>query len=102
MRDRRASPVRPAARNHALDTGQHAGVARAHARGDDEEAPPSAAAPWRMQQSQGDWLFTVGGGRLRQSGPRLEGRLLRQPALEGLTRSARMDSPRKVGRNKFR
>ncbi|KZV38306.1 hypothetical protein F511_22663 [Dorcoceras hygrometricum] len=44
----------------------------------------------------------VGGGRLRQSGPRPEGRLLRQPALEGLTRSARTDSPRQVGRNKFR
>ncbi|KZV48620.1 hypothetical protein F511_26974 [Dorcoceras hygrometricum] len=29
-------------------------------------------------------------------------RLLRQPALEGLTRSARTDSPRQVGRNKFR
>ncbi|KZV32843.1 hypothetical protein F511_23837 [Dorcoceras hygrometricum] len=40
--------------------------------------------------------------QIRQSGPRPEGRLLRQPALEGLTRSAWMDSPRKVGRNKFR
>ncbi|KZV49859.1 serine/threonine-protein kinase svkA-like [Dorcoceras hygrometricum] len=51
MRGQRASPVRPAARNHALVTGQRscAGVARAHARGDDEEAPPSAAAPWLMQ-----------------------------------------------------
>ncbi|KZV22966.1 hypothetical protein F511_37816 [Dorcoceras hygrometricum] len=29
-------------------------------------------------------------------------RLLRQPALEGLTRLARMDSPRRVGRNSFR
>ncbi|KZV26494.1 hypothetical protein F511_19791 [Dorcoceras hygrometricum] len=47
--------------------------------------------------SRGNRHFTVGGGRLRQSGPRPEGRLLRQPALEGLTRSARMDSPRKVG-----
>ncbi|KZV41677.1 hypothetical protein F511_25500 [Dorcoceras hygrometricum] len=36
------------------------------------------------------------------AGPRPEGRLLHQPALEGLTRSARTDSPRKVGRNKFR
>ncbi|KZV30441.1 hypothetical protein F511_21327 [Dorcoceras hygrometricum] len=48
----------PPLRNHALDTGQrsramrgqHAGVARAHAHGDDEEAPPSAAAPWPMQR----------------------------------------------------
>ncbi|KZV27922.1 sucrose synthase 2 [Dorcoceras hygrometricum] len=52
--------------------------------------------------SRGNRHFTVGGGRLRQSGPRPEGRLLRQPALEGLTRSARTDSPRQVGRNKFR
>ncbi|KZV44644.1 hypothetical protein F511_38320 [Dorcoceras hygrometricum] len=34
------------------------------------------------------------------AGPRLEGRLLRQPALEGLTRSARTDSPRKTDRSK--
>ncbi|KZV55241.1 ankyrin repeat-containing protein-like [Dorcoceras hygrometricum] len=46
--------------------------------------------------------FTVGGGRYRQSGPRPETGLLRQPALEGLTISARTDSPRQVGRNKFR
>ncbi|KZV38744.1 flavonoid 3'-monooxygenase-like [Dorcoceras hygrometricum] len=52
--------------------------------------------------SRGNRHFTVGGGRLRQSGPRPEWRLLRQPALEGLTRSARTDSPRQVGRNKFR
>ncbi|KZV53618.1 hypothetical protein F511_26282 [Dorcoceras hygrometricum] len=52
--------------------------------------------------SRGNRHFTVGGGRLRQSGPRPEGRLLRQPALEGLTRSARTETPRKVGRNKFR
>ncbi|KZV26905.1 hypothetical protein F511_38356 [Dorcoceras hygrometricum] len=52
--------------------------------------------------SGGNRHFTVGGGRLRQSGPRPEGRLLRQPALEGLTRSPRTDSPRQVGRNNFR
>ncbi|KZV39175.1 hypothetical protein F511_25746 [Dorcoceras hygrometricum] len=48
----------PPSRNHALDTGQRscamrgqrAGVTRAHARGDDEETPPSAAAPWPMQR----------------------------------------------------
>ncbi|KZV18827.1 hypothetical protein F511_18752 [Dorcoceras hygrometricum] len=57
---------------------------------------------WLRPVSRGNRHFTVGGGRLRQSGPRPEGRLLRQPALEGLTRSARTDSPRKVGRNKFR
>ncbi|KZV21377.1 hypothetical protein F511_23968 [Dorcoceras hygrometricum] len=32
--------------------------------------------------------------------PRPEARLLRQPALEGLTRSTRMDSPRKTDRSK--
>ncbi|KZV19931.1 hypothetical protein F511_22985 [Dorcoceras hygrometricum] len=36
---------------------------------------------------------------IRQSGPRPEGRLLRQPAVEGLTRSVQMDSPRRVGRS---
>ncbi|KZV50751.1 hypothetical protein F511_13757 [Dorcoceras hygrometricum] len=40
-------------------------------------------------------------GRYRQSGPRPEMRLLRQPALEGLTRSARTDSPRRIGRKQF-
>ncbi|KZV58429.1 hypothetical protein F511_13429 [Dorcoceras hygrometricum] len=40
-------------------------------------------------------------GRYRQSGPRLEPRLLRQPALEALTNSARMDSPRRVGRKRI-
>ncbi|KZV24374.1 hypothetical protein F511_36660 [Dorcoceras hygrometricum] len=57
---------------------------------------------WLRPVSRGNRHFTVGGGRLRQSGPRSEGRLLRQPALEGLKRSARMDTPRKIGRNKFR
>ncbi|KZV44813.1 hypothetical protein F511_09856 [Dorcoceras hygrometricum] len=57
---------------------------------------------WLRPVSRGNRHFTVGGGRLRQSGPRPEGILLRQPALEGLTRSARTETPRKVGRNKFR
>ncbi|KZV56972.1 hypothetical protein F511_18592 [Dorcoceras hygrometricum] len=39
--------------------------------------------------------------RIRQSGPRPDSRLLRQTALEVLTRSARSDSPRRTGRNKF-
>ncbi|KZV53055.1 hypothetical protein F511_21534 [Dorcoceras hygrometricum] len=52
--------------------------------------------------SRGNRNFTVDGGRLRQSGPRPDTRLLRQPALEVLTRSARTDSPRQVGRKKFR
>ncbi|KZV41214.1 hypothetical protein F511_17173 [Dorcoceras hygrometricum] len=40
-------------------------------------------------------------GRYRQSGPRPEPRLLRQPALEALTNSARTDSPRRVGRKRI-
>ncbi|KZV16156.1 hypothetical protein F511_44591 [Dorcoceras hygrometricum] len=35
-------------------------------------------------------------------GPRPEAGFLRQPALEGLTRSARTDSPCRIGRNEFR
>ncbi|KZV56936.1 hypothetical protein F511_16881 [Dorcoceras hygrometricum] len=63
---------------------------------------PSSPSAWLRPVSRGNRHFTVGGGRLRQSGPRPEGRLLRQPALEGMTRSARTDSPHQVGRNKFR
>ncbi|KZV48052.1 mitogen-activated protein kinase kinase kinase 7 [Dorcoceras hygrometricum] len=66
---------------------------------DASTAQPVVAQPMNCV-SRGNRHFTVGGGRLRQSGPRPEGRLLRQPALEGLTRSARTDSPRKVDRNK--
>ncbi|KZV50002.1 CBL-interacting serine/threonine-protein kinase 2 [Dorcoceras hygrometricum] len=40
-------------------------------------------------------------GRYRQSGPRPEPRLIRQPALEALTNSARTDSPRRVGRKRI-
>ncbi|KZV20443.1 hypothetical protein F511_13441 [Dorcoceras hygrometricum] len=40
-------------------------------------------------------------GSLRQSGPRPDPRLLRQAALEALTRSARTDSPRRVGRKQI-
>ncbi|KZV47999.1 hypothetical protein F511_22232 [Dorcoceras hygrometricum] len=56
---------------------------------------------WLRPVSRGNRHFTVGGGRLRQSGPRPEGRLLRHPTLEGLTRSARTETPRKVCRNKI-
>ncbi|KZV26252.1 hypothetical protein F511_19828 [Dorcoceras hygrometricum] len=47
------------------------------------------------------FIFHRDCGRNRQSGPRPETRLLLQPALEGLTRSARTDSPRRVGRKQF-
>ncbi|KZV32731.1 hypothetical protein F511_15795 [Dorcoceras hygrometricum] len=46
-------------------------------------------------------LFSVDCGSLRQSGPRPDPRLLRQAALEALTRSARTDSPRRTGRKQF-
>ncbi|KZV47842.1 GATA transcription factor 8-like [Dorcoceras hygrometricum] len=48
-----------------------------------------------------DRLFTVDCGRYRQSGPRPDTRLLRHPALEGVTRSAQTDSPRRIGRKQF-
>ncbi|KZT76035.1 hypothetical protein F511_46938 [Dorcoceras hygrometricum] len=38
---------------------------------------------------------------IRQSGPRPDSRLLRQTALEVLTRSARSDSPRQTGRKEI-
>ncbi|KZV32478.1 hypothetical protein F511_43393 [Dorcoceras hygrometricum] len=40
-------------------------------------------------------------GRYRQSGPRPEPRLLRQPALEALKNSVRTDSPRRVGQKQL-
>ncbi|KZT76279.1 hypothetical protein F511_46696 [Dorcoceras hygrometricum] len=46
-------------------------------------------------------LFSVDCGSLRQSGPRPDPRLLRQAALEAMTRSARTDSPRRIGRKQF-
>ncbi|KZV13656.1 hypothetical protein F511_45179 [Dorcoceras hygrometricum] len=46
-------------------------------------------------------LFSVNYGSLRQSDRRPDPRLLRQAALEPLTRSARTDSPRRTGRKQF-
>ncbi|KZV20352.1 hypothetical protein F511_16420 [Dorcoceras hygrometricum] len=40
-------------------------------------------------------------GSLRQSGPRPDPRLLRQAALEALTRSARTNTPRKTRPERF-
>ncbi|KZV18750.1 hypothetical protein F511_28303 [Dorcoceras hygrometricum] len=47
--------------------------------------------------------FRSGGncGRYRQSGPRSDTRLLCHLALEGVTKSARTDSPRRIGRKQF-
>ncbi|KZV24651.1 hypothetical protein F511_35250 [Dorcoceras hygrometricum] len=53
-----------------------------------------ATCAWLRPVPRGNRHFTVDCGRLRQSGPRPETGFLRQPALEGLTRSARTDSPR--------
>ncbi|KZV55788.1 hypothetical protein F511_12271 [Dorcoceras hygrometricum] len=53
------------------------------------------------QLSRGNRHFTIDCGRLRQSGPRSETGFLRQPALEGLTRSVRMDSHRQDWPEKF-
>ncbi|KZV34119.1 hypothetical protein F511_12814 [Dorcoceras hygrometricum] len=55
-----------------------------------------ATRAWLRPVSYRKWHFTVGGDRYRQSGPRLETGFLRQPALEGLTRSVRTDSPRQI------
>ncbi|KZV06987.1 hypothetical protein F511_45532 [Dorcoceras hygrometricum] len=71
---------------------------RASARGGERGPPHTAAAGWPTSKKR---HFTVGGGRYRQSGPRPETRLLRQPALEGLTRSVRTDCPRRIGRKQF-
>ncbi|KZV20854.1 hypothetical protein F511_40202 [Dorcoceras hygrometricum] len=53
-----------------------------------------ATRAWLRPVSRGNRHFTIDCGRLRQSGPRPETGFLRQPALEGPTRSARTDSPR--------
>ncbi|KZV38712.1 hypothetical protein F511_18702 [Dorcoceras hygrometricum] len=77
-----------------------------------DEAGQQSALPvrsfWSWLMQIGLWLFYEVQGVLRSLGsiggcigPRPDAILLRQPALEGLTRSARMDSPRKVGRNDF-
>ncbi|KZV31304.1 hypothetical protein F511_16290 [Dorcoceras hygrometricum] len=93
---RAPSVVHPAAQQLARSGGQP------FSRDARQALPCWRLGAWLRPVSRGNRHFTVGGGRLRQSGPRLEGRLLRQPALEGLTRSARTETPRKVGRNKFR
>ncbi|KZV49709.1 hypothetical protein F511_30041 [Dorcoceras hygrometricum] len=68
-------------------------------------APPHAAVAWSLaaeeQKIHGRETINTNCGRNHQSGPRPETRLLRQPALEGLTRSARTDSPRRIGRKRF-
>ncbi|KZV58706.1 hypothetical protein F511_28795 [Dorcoceras hygrometricum] len=52
-------------------------------------------------QKSADSSLQTDCGRYRQSGPRPDTRLLRHPALEGVMRSARTDSPRRIGRKQF-
>ncbi|KZV19950.1 hypothetical protein F511_25308 [Dorcoceras hygrometricum] len=52
--------------------------------------------PERKSKHSSTESATNGGHWIRQSGPRPDSRLLRQTALEVLTRSARSDSPRKT------
>ncbi|KZV26424.1 hypothetical protein F511_14502 [Dorcoceras hygrometricum] len=60
-----------------------------------------ATRAWLRPVSRGNRHFTIGGGRYRQYGPQPDARLLHQPALEGLMRSARTDSPRQDWPEKF-
>ncbi|KZV36726.1 hypothetical protein F511_07995 [Dorcoceras hygrometricum] len=53
-----------------------------------------ATRAWLRPVSRGNRHFTVDCGGLRQSDPRSETRILRQPALEDLKRLAWTDSPR--------
>ncbi|KZV22103.1 hypothetical protein F511_11631 [Dorcoceras hygrometricum] len=76
----------------AQSCGQHA--ARRRPSRDKRAGSRPACDIQRRQLPRGNQHFTVDCGRLRQSGPRPETGFLRQPALEGLTRSARTDSPR--------
>ncbi|KZV50179.1 hypothetical protein F511_19271 [Dorcoceras hygrometricum] len=57
-------------------------------------------APGSNQIHKEFWLFTVGGGRSSLIRSATGTRLLRQPALEGLTNLARTESPRRGDRNK--
>ncbi|KZV52789.1 hypothetical protein F511_33241 [Dorcoceras hygrometricum] len=61
--------------------------------------PPGEAA--EEQKIDSRETINTNCGRYRQSGPRSDTRLLRQRALEGLTRSARTDSPHRIGRKSF-
>ncbi|KZV36537.1 hypothetical protein F511_21886 [Dorcoceras hygrometricum] len=80
--------------------GQRTCTARVCARGG---APPSAAAiSAGISTSCFVSILKIEDcGSLRQSGPRPDPKLLRQAALEALTRSARTDSPRRIGRKQI-
>ncbi|KZV21939.1 hypothetical protein F511_09812 [Dorcoceras hygrometricum] len=114
-----ASMSRPSHDQHARMSRTMRDIARAHAAmASGGVPPPMAAAGGQLLRCLGDYLAgnsclaptgitrtpALHGRRrkIRQSGPRPDAILLRQPALEGLTRSARTDSPRNIGRNKFR
>ncbi|KZV32059.1 hypothetical protein F511_31340 [Dorcoceras hygrometricum] len=87
LRDARSNLVRPPC------TGRAASARR--------EVPHRAtSARWcrTSNSARATWWSPPRKAALRQSGPRPDSRLLRQTALEVLTRSARSDSPRKFGR----
>ncbi|KZV18115.1 hypothetical protein F511_28615 [Dorcoceras hygrometricum] len=66
-----------------------------------EEEPPYAAAGGQSQGLDFNSENSKIAVDYRQSGPRPDPRLLRQAALEALTRSARTDSPRKTRPERF-
>ncbi|KZV36788.1 hypothetical protein F511_12284 [Dorcoceras hygrometricum] len=83
----RAASARPA-RTAVLNVAQRFALPAAYCR-----AAMRRAASKRVGHQRASAARRCG-GRYRQSGPRPETGFLRQPALEGLTRSARTDSPR--------
>ncbi|KZV31300.1 hypothetical protein F511_16286 [Dorcoceras hygrometricum] len=88
---RRNSTIAPTcARGQRPLAGHHARPARM--------VPPGCATRQRPMKRQP----CAASAHVYARGPRPEAGFLRQPALEGLTRSARTDSPRRIGRNEFR
>ncbi|KZV16302.1 hypothetical protein F511_38230 [Dorcoceras hygrometricum] len=65
-----------------------------------DESPIIRVNPTLRTTLSRPFLKTMQAAVDRQSGPRPDSRHLRQPALEGLTNSARMETPQSGGRNK--
>ncbi|KZV51131.1 hypothetical protein F511_43519 [Dorcoceras hygrometricum] len=70
-----------------------------------EEVPAGSKTPSFLLQSNVVVMQSLAKHAIHQmlapAGPRPDSTLLRQPALEGLTRSAWMDSPHRIGRKQF-
>ncbi|KZV42543.1 hypothetical protein F511_33202 [Dorcoceras hygrometricum] len=92
-RSKRHKPIESEAQN---DEGEHSIPVRRRARQVDDEVDMLAARVDEMELILARFLCM---NPQTFNGPRPEGRILRQPALEGLMRSARTDSPRKVVRS---